>query len=105
MARFFAQMNKTRRVKPYVNRPSAHKKSESLSGESMNKPSVQQEAKKEEQDMLFQTVIENQENTELEEITIPKRKVRVEKKEKGLIERDNKDTIILTEENKMLLKG
>lgn len=33
----------------------------------------------------------------------PKRKVKVEKKEKGLIERTQNSTILLTEDNKMLL--
>lgn len=34
---------------------------------------------------------------------IPKRKVRVEKKDKGLIERTEESTILLTEDNKMML--
>lgn len=33
----------------------------------------------------------------------PKRKVRVEKKDKGLLERTDNSTILLTEDNKMLL--
>ena len=42
----------------------------------------------------------------IEEITgskAPKRKVRVEKKDKGLLERADDSTILLTEDNKMLL--
>lgn len=34
---------------------------------------------------------------------VPKRKVKVEKKDKGLIERTDESTIILTEDNKMML--
>lgn len=34
---------------------------------------------------------------------LPKRKVKVEKKEKGLLERTDNSTILLTEDNKMLL--
>jgi hypothetical protein len=34
---------------------------------------------------------------------VPKRKVKVEKKEKGLIERTEESTILLTEDNKMML--
>ena len=33
----------------------------------------------------------------------PKRKIKVEKKEKGLIERTDNSTILLTEDNKMVL--
>ena len=33
----------------------------------------------------------------------PKRKVKVEKKDKGLIERTENSTILLTEDNKMML--
>lgn len=36
-------------------------------------------------------------------VKIPKRKVKVEKKEKGLIERTDNSTILLTEDNKMML--
>lgn len=42
----------------------------------------------------------------IEEITgakAPKRKVKVEKKDKGLIERTESSTILLTEDNKMVL--
>lgn len=42
----------------------------------------------------------------IEQITglkTPKRKVKVEKKEKGLIERTENSTILITEDNKMLL--
>lgn len=42
----------------------------------------------------------------IEEITgmkAPKRKVKVEKKDKGLIERTENSTILLTEDNKMVL--
>lgn len=35
--------------------------------------------------------------------TAPKRKVKVEKKDKGLFERTENSTILLTEDNKMLL--
>lgn len=35
--------------------------------------------------------------------TLPKRKVKVEKKDKGLFERTEESTILLTEDNKMLL--
>ena len=34
---------------------------------------------------------------------LPKRKVKVEKKDKGLIERTENSTILITEDNKMLL--
>lgn len=34
---------------------------------------------------------------------VPKRRVKVEKKDKGLIERTDESTIILTEDNKMML--
>ena len=37
------------------------------------------------------------------ETKVPKRKVKVEKKDKGLIERTDESTIILTEDNKMML--
>ena len=36
-------------------------------------------------------------------VKAPKRKVKVEKKDKGLIERTENSTIVLTEENKMML--
>lgn len=36
-------------------------------------------------------------------VKAPKRKVKVEKKDKGLIERTDNSTILLTEDNKMLL--
>lgn len=38
-----------------------------------------------------------------EETKIPKKKVKVEKKEKGLIERTENSTILITEDNKMML--
>lgn len=38
-----------------------------------------------------------------DETKIPKRKVKVEKKDKGLIERTEDSTILLTEDNKMML--
>lgn len=38
-----------------------------------------------------------------EEVTIPKRRVKREKKDKGLIERTDGSEILLTEDNKMLL--
>lgn len=37
------------------------------------------------------------------ETKVPKRKVKIEKKDKGLIERTDESTIILTEDNKMML--
>lgn len=37
------------------------------------------------------------------ETKVPRRKVKVEKKDKGLIERTDESTIILTEDNKMML--
>ena len=37
------------------------------------------------------------------DVKVPKRKVKVEKKEKGLIERTEESTILLTEDNKMML--
>ena len=36
-------------------------------------------------------------------VKAPKRKVKIEKKDKGLIERTENSTIVLTEENKMML--
>ena len=36
-------------------------------------------------------------------VKAPKRKVKVEKKDKGLIERTENSTILLTEDNKMVL--
>lgn len=36
-------------------------------------------------------------------VKAPKRKIKVEKKDKGLIERTENSTIVLTEENKMML--
>ena len=38
-----------------------------------------------------------------DDVKIPKRKVKVEKKDKGLIERTEDSTILLTEDNKMML--
>lgn len=38
-----------------------------------------------------------------EETKIPKRKVKVEKKDKGLIERTEDSTILITEDNKLML--
>jgi hypothetical protein len=38
-----------------------------------------------------------------DETKIPKRKVKVEKKDKGLIERTEDSTILLTEDDKMML--
>ena len=38
-----------------------------------------------------------------DETKIPKRKVKVEKKDKGLIERTENSTILITEDNKMML--
>lgn len=38
-----------------------------------------------------------------EETKIPKRRVKVEKKDKGLIERTENSTILITEDNKMML--
>ena len=38
-----------------------------------------------------------------EETKIPKRRVKVEKKHKGLIERTENSTILITEDNKMML--
>lgn len=52
---------------------------------------------------------ENMSDEKLEKIEsivgakVPKRKVKVEKKEKGLIERTDNSTILITEDNKMLL--
>lgn len=40
---------------------------------------------------------------ELAGVKAPKRKVKLEKKDKGLIERTENSTIVLTEENKMML--
>ena len=44
-----------------------------------------------------------QEKTALDIEKAPKRKVKVEKKDKGLYERTEESTILLTEDNKMLL--
>lgn len=38
-----------------------------------------------------------------DDVKVPKRKVKVEKKDKGLIERTENSTILLTEDNKMML--
>ena len=53
---------------------------------------------------------ENDMNTKINEINdvlsnekTPKRKVKVEKKDKGLFERTENSTILITEDNKMLL--
>lgn len=45
----------------------------------------------------------NKINEVLDTDKLPKRKVKVEKKDKGLIERTDNSTILLTEDNKMLL--
>ena len=38
-----------------------------------------------------------------DETKLPKRKVKIEKKDKGLIERTENSTILITEDNKMML--
>lgn len=45
----------------------------------------------------------NKINEVLDVEKLPKRKVKVEKKDKGLIERTENSTILITEDNKMLL--
>lgn len=52
------------------------------------------------EDMVTTDTLKEIENA-LENETKPKKRVRVEKKEKGLVERT--DTVLLTEDNKMLL--
>lgn len=76
--------------------------------EKVNKENIEhKETNKEEikkEDM--NTIDVNQVNAILqaeEETKLPKRKVKVEKKEKGLFERTENSRVILTEDNKMLL--
>lgn len=45
----------------------------------------------------------NKINDVLDTEKLPKRKVKIEKKDKGLIERTENSTILITEDNKMLL--
>ena len=47
--------------------------------------------------------VEQLKNIVGDDAKLPKRKVKVEKKDKGLFERTEDSTILLTEENKMLL--
>lgn len=66
------------------------------------KETNKEEIKKED----MNTIDVNQVNAILqaeEEIKLPKRKVKVEKKDKGLFERTENSRVILTEDNKMLL--
>lgn len=45
----------------------------------------------------------NNVNNILDGVELPKRKVKVEKKDKGIYERTSNSTILLTEDNKLML--
>ena len=64
------------------------------------------EEQKENNDLINNKEMEDKRLEKIERIMsskAPKRKVKVEKKDKGLIERTEGSTILLTEDNKMLL--
>lgn len=74
---------------------------------SETKPSVEPENKQvNEQQTDMNNPINNIEQLKAivgDDTKLPKRKVKVEKKDKGLIERTENSTILITEDNKMML--
>lgn len=93
--RFFNQSSRIRYVKPYIN-----KRKMPIVVEDEIK-----EEKKEEEDMklIEAEKLDNLLN-DLDATLAPKKKAKIEKKDRGLIERTQDSKIILTEDNKMLLK-
>lgn len=67
-----------------------------------NKPNAEPE-NKEQIETVDMNNIEELKAIVGDETKIPKRKVKIEKKEKGLIERTENSTILITEDNKMML--
>lgn len=92
MQRFIGKKIYKKIVRPISNSAKPHKVSDSQIKKN-------KEAKKEE---VMNDKI-NKINEVLEPEKLPKRKVKVEKKDKGLIERTENSTILITEDNKMLL--
>ena len=93
MQRFIGKKISKKYVRPICNSAKPHKVKPIEEKEKIN-------IKKEE--VVMNDKIEKIENV-LETQKLPKRKVKIEKKDKGLLERTDNSTILLTEDNKILL--
>lgn len=83
-----------------------HKKSVRPASRFMIFSDVKPSAEKENKQVNEQTEMNNIEQLKTivgDDTKIPKRKIKVEKKDKGLIERTENSTILITEDNKMML--
>ena len=107
MARFLGKTPRNKLVRPIPNSRKMHTATSVVSDEKVTK------VVKKEDDNKAETIKENKEKVDMEDrlekienimnSKAPKRKVKVEKKDKGLIERTEESTILLTEDNKMVL--
>lgn len=92
MQRFIGKKPYKKIVRPINNSAKPHKVSE--------KQKIENKVEKKEENMNEKL---NKISEVLDSEKLPKRKVKVEKKDKGLIERTENSTILITEDNKMLL--
>lgn len=100
VTRFFGKNPRRKYVRQIPNRNISHVVATNEKKEEVAKKIEENKTNKEKKDMADERL------EKIEQITgakAPKRKVKVEKKEKGLIERTDNSTILLTEDNKMLL--
>lgn len=90
--RFFNKTTRVKYVRPYSNNAMAKKEAEAL-------------AENKEETMIDNRKIEQVEDllNNMEGRPMPKQKVKVDKKDKGIIERTENSKIVLTEDNKMVL--
>lgn len=103
--RFINKSSRVKYVKPYVNK---RPKQTAVVSKPTTTPEVKEEKndnkslKKESKDMIDKNKI-NQMLNDLGAEELPKRKAKIDKKDKGLIERADNTKIILTEDNRQLL--
>ena len=87
MQRFIGKKPYKKYVRPACNNREQHKQDE-------NKENIQKKDMNEKIEKIEDVLATEK---------LPKRKVKVEKKDKGLLERTENSTILITEDNKMLL--
>lgn len=91
--RFFNKTTRVKYVKPYSNNAILKKESEELAKQTQ------------EEIMIDNSKIEQVEEllNSMEGKNMPKQKIKIDKKDKGIIERTENSKIVLTEDNKMVL--
>lgn len=99
MQRFFIKRSVSRRVKPMAYN-SVNNRIENHNVSEVKEVKTEEKEIKKEEDM---EAIEKLKKAVGSNAKVPSRKVKKEKKEKGLIERTEESTILITEDNKMLL--